>query len=131
MRLNALAVALILAVASLIARSSPAGEPKPEGAGVVAARVSLYRDAAGKRVEREVTINDEARIRTLVGFLPGVGSGRTSNSAAAWEADVVIMLTRADGSQIRVSSNFESWSEGKGDWDVEAGFEQFVRGLFP
>ncbi len=127
--LVSVAVLMFVAIGSIscACAGTVPGKAAPD---IVSARVSLGFEAEGNRVTRELGVGDEATIRTLLTHLPGVGTGRTSRMAGGWINLVEIILVRADGSEIRVGSDFENWSEGDGDWDVDAGFEPFIRGLF-
>ncbi len=98
---------------------------------IVSARLSLTIEVNASPATREVTVVDEATIRTLVAHLPGVGTRRTPPGTSGWISFVQIILVRADGTEIRVQSDFKNWTDGHGDCEVDEGFEPFIRGLFP
>ena len=82
---------------------------------------------------RTTTITDPALIRELWAFFPGLGTGAESPIADLWEASWELRFTRPDGSELRVAVDywFETWSEGKGDWDIDGNLVAFLEKLVP
>lgn len=96
----------------------------------VSAEVTLTVDRT-KNVKLLKTFNDEAIVTKLAGRFPGVGQGNRSETAGSWEADAVIIFKKKGGEKVRVSTNYKSWSEGQGDWEVEGeGLEDLLKKLF-
>lgn len=91
--------------------------------------VSLRVDEQNQPIDKTKEITDETEVLHLASFFPGLGEGKRSRVAALWEPTVEIHFTGADGKGVTVMSNFESWSEGKGDWPVKPGLKQYIRKL--
>jgi len=83
----------------------------------------------GRLANRTKRIEDQAEIRRLLSFFPGVGRGQHSPVAEPWDGAVKVHFTKADGSVVRVWSDYESWNEGNGDWPAKPGFADYVREL--
>jgi hypothetical protein len=95
------------------------------------AEVRLILGPAGVVENKTVTLEKADRIAKLIKFFPHVGEGKKSDSAGAWKANVIIILTDKGGNTAKVTTNYSDWSEGFGDWPVkEKGLEEFVAGLF-
>lgn len=112
---------------------SPAHSRPPESKRDVmeftTAEVTVVWDDQDRRVNLTKRIEDQAAIRQLVSFFPGVGRGQRSPVAEPWEGAVKVHFTKADGSVVRVWSDYESWNEGHGDWPVKPGFTDYIRKL--
>jgi hypothetical protein len=98
----------------------------------VRAEVCYYFTPSGRRIpDRKQPITDPATVQRLVSFFPGVGEGRESDTAGGWEASVRIRLLADDGKTVTISSDFDDWSEGKGDWKVHGDLGALIADLFP
>ena len=102
------------------------------GVGFSSVRVTQHYGEAGNPnpVERARNIEDVSVVKKLTSFFPNVGQGRRSHVVAGWEASVVMVFTRPDGTVLRVTSDFESWSERNGDWPVKGDLAKYVDELF-
>ena len=78
---------------------------------------------------RQVIITDTNTIERVLSFFPGVGQGKASPDAGGWESEVEVVLTRLDGRSVVIRSDFESWSEGPGDWPVKGNLKSYVEHL--
>jgi hypothetical protein len=95
------------------------------------AEVRLILGPAGAVENKTVTLEKADRIAILMKFFPHVGEGKKSDTAGAWKAKVIIILTDKGGNNAKVTTNYSEWSEGFGDWPVkEKGLEEFIAGLF-
>lgn len=105
------------------------------------AEVTFLKGDLAKLTKR---IADQEEIRRLLSFFPGPGHGRKGpEPSAPWINAVLIQFTRADGTVLKVTSNFAFfnkgpyqkmyfWSEGQGDWmsyDTK-GLQNYIRILF-
>jgi hypothetical protein len=109
------------------ARATEGNEPAP----FVKARIVQYFDADGQFMNgRMLAIDDAATIEQLTAFLPDVGKGKKSDTAAGWESSAVIRFDRKDKSTLRVATDFDDWSEGHGDWPVRGDLAGFVERKF-
>lgn len=91
----------------------------------VKAELKVFFTDQGKRV----IITDSHTVERLLSFFPGVGQGKASPDAGGWESEVEVVLTRLDGRAVVVRSDFESWSEGHGDWPVNGHLKSYVQDL--
>ncbi len=95
------------------------------------AEVKYIRTSAGKVLNKTIKVEKAEAIEKLVKFFPTVGEKRKSDIAAAWKANVIVTLTDKNGKEHVVSSNFDDWSEGSGDWPIIGkGFEEHIVELF-
>lgn len=95
----------------------------------VNAKVTIYYDDQGRWVDGDEIVVEGAEFQHLLAFFPEVGMGKKGVAPSGWEAKVVIVLIRSDGTEQRVSSNFELWSEGNGDWPSAKEFRAYIEGL--
>jgi len=72
---------------------------------------------------------DAASANRLAAFFPQLGTGSRSRIAGAWMPTVEVDFKAADGKVTHVMSNFEVWSEGRGDWAAQPGLEAHVTEL--
>lgn len=72
------------------------------------------------------TTLDAASANRLATFFPQLGTRKKSGTAGAWMPKVEVDFKAADGAVTHVTSNFEVWSEGRGDWPVQPGLEAYV-----
>ena len=72
---------------------------------------------------------DAAAANRLATFFPQLGTRRRSGIAGAWLPTVEVAFKAADGAVTHVTSNFEVWSEGHGDWAAQPGLEAHVAEL--
>ncbi len=111
-------------------KKEDAVEPEPASAPYKSAEVKLL-DALGEHAAgKTVTINSPEEIGRLLSYLRTFGTGETSYTARKWEGSVKIRLTRVDGSEAAVVSNYKWWSETTGDHAVEPGFKEYIESLF-
>jgi hypothetical protein len=73
-------------------------------------------------------------MKKLTAFFPGLGEGKKSPTAAGWKAALLIDFhsdTDEKNHVLRVTVNrdYDTWSEGNGDWGVKPGLEKFVSAL--
>lgn len=85
------------------------------------------RDYAPAR-STKVTL-DAASANRLATFFPQLGTGKKSRIAGAWMPTVEVNFKAADGAVTHVMSNFEVWSEGRGDWAAQPGLEVYVSSI--
>jgi len=95
------------------------------------ARVEVIALPGDGRVEKEVEVRDEGELRQLVSFFPGAGGWKLNPlGAASYQTEVEVRLTTDTGETVVIGTDYELWRcGGKGDWPVEPGFEQWLRGL--
>ena len=127
-------VALALAVAAVVPMSvlTAAGRPAFDKA-----HVSILVGPSDRPVEagkaKVLTLDRREDIDALAAFFPGVGQGRASSRAGAWEADVVVKFAAPAGKTVRVTVSLAesppTWSEGRGDWPVKGDLGAFLRKL--
>jgi len=103
---------------------------------------------SGDLANRTRRIEDQIEIRRLLSFFPEAGHGQKGpEPPAPWDNTLVIQFTRADGTVLRLTSNYEFryegpyhgtyfWSEGRsegqGEWllrDTKA-FQSYLEKLF-
>lgn len=72
---------------------------------------------------------DAASANRLATFFPQFGTGKDSGIAGTWMPTVEVDFTAADGTVTHVASNFDVWSEGRGDWPSQPGLEAFVSSI--
>jgi RNA polymerase sigma factor (sigma-70 family) len=82
----------------------------------------------------KLTVTDAEAMKTLAAFFPGLGQGKKSSTAAGWKAALLIdfhSTINDDEKVVRVTVNrdYDTWSEGNGDWTAKPGLEKFVAGL--
>ncbi len=95
------------------------------------AEVQLVLGPGGAVENKTVTLDKADRIAKLMKFFPHVGEGKKSDTAGAWKANVIIILTDKGGNTAKVTTNYSEWSEGFGDWPLkEKGLEEFIAELF-
>jgi len=78
---------------------------------------------------KPIVISDRGSIDKLVTCFPGVGLGLESPNAGGWEACGEVVFIGSDSTKVTVKfdDNFSSWSEGVGDFDIEA--PETLRGI--
>lgn len=118
-------VAVVFAIAALMV-------------GVALYYPDLHRAKAVNYAGAVLTVRDYAPIRStkitldaasanhLAGFFPQLASGKKSRIAGAWMPTVEVQFQAADGAVTHVASNFDVWSEGRGDWAAQPGLEAYV-----
>jgi hypothetical protein len=84
-------------------------------------------DVHGNRVRRSRAIMD---LEQLVSFFPGLGQGNRSEVAAPWKIAVTIRFMRPDGTEHIVTSSYDYWNEGAGDWPVDHSYSSYIESLF-
>ena len=111
----------------------PAANPETEESAAAFSKVVIhaYYDSRGADDRREITISNPKEIARLASFFPGLGEGRESPEAAASEAYGKLRFVKNTGAEQRVSASFEfdTWSEGEGDWLLSEKFGPFFLGL--
>jgi hypothetical protein len=123
---------IIALIASLLGSSCVIGCSSQQSSAFISAsiRQDEGEDAFGNQMIRTMTTKDAITIRHLASFFPGMADGRSSIRSGGWIANVVIMFTRADGSSIRVGTNYEAWGAqgagGTGEFPVAPGFKAYV-----
>jgi len=134
-------------------RSTADGSPPQSHLPKTERDATEYRSAevtflSGDLENRTKRIEDQREIRRLLSFFPEAGRGRKGpEPPAPWDNTLVIRFTRADGTVLRVTSNYEFWkegpyhgtyfwsegrSEGHGEWllrDTKA-FQTYLERLF-
>jgi hypothetical protein len=115
----------------LVASEDVAMADKDQKITFTSAKVEYLKTTSGKVVNKTVNLEKTEAVETLVKFFPTAGQQRKSDIAAAWKAKVITTLTDKSGQEHKVSSNFEDWSEGYGDWPIVGkGFEEHIAELF-
>ncbi len=105
------------------------------GAKVMAAVVRILVDEDGSTIEydkaRAYRVTHDLDLRDLISYLQGLGKGRQSPVAGGWEAGLEIKFVLSDGRTIRVtvSQDYQSWSEGRGDWPLDPMYKALVTGV--
>ena len=113
------------------------GEQAPaEGDGVlfrdkviVRADITVFFDAEGNPSQTKVSVTDPEELERLLGFFPWIFSIRGSSIAGGWEAEATIEFGTKDGAVERVSTNYESYSVGNGDFDVPGDLRAYIAAL--
>jgi hypothetical protein len=127
-----LPIVMVLAVLGVTACSSPPGSPA--GGPRAFAKVDVRRsyDSSGRAAEGKLTVTDPVLINRLLSFFPGVDRPATSNHVAHYVSWATLDFFRADGSYVRVGTNYELWRNGlgAGDREVTPGFGAFLDQLF-
>ncbi|GEM_PF-3192732 len=100
-----------------------------------AAKISLRLDEQSRYTTnaRIIEITDASEVVRLTSFFPGLGKGRWSpvEVATLWQAYVIIEFEMEDGRMLKIYSNFEKWTDGKGsDISVRPGLRDHVFSLF-
>jgi len=72
----------------------------------------------GRSVNRVVSVAKVEQLKRLQSFFPGLSEGRESPEANPWDNSLTIRFRKADGGIVTVSSDFDFWTEGDGDWAV-------------
>ncbi len=68
---------------------------------------------SGDLANRTKRIEDQTEIQRLLSFFPGAGRGHKGpEPPAPWINTLVIQFTRADGTVLRLTSNYVFWNEG-------------------
>ena len=111
---------------------APLADDKPkEVIQFTKAEVRLVLGPGGAVENKTVTLDKADQIAKLMKFFPHVGQGKKSDTAGAWKAKVIIVLTDKSGNTAKVTTNYSEWSEGFGDWPVEEnGLKEFIAELF-
>ena len=91
----------------------------------------VYDPDTARYADRAVVIEDEAELQRLLSFFPGIGQARKSDLAHGSDDAVVVSFTKSDGTTLKVSSDFDFWNEGCGDWEVSDpnAFRNYIGGL--
>lgn len=90
--------------------------------------IHSYFDAEGQAAELKRVVTDKDTIQRLAAFFPEAGKGKASPTAAGSDAYGEVSFICQDGKkvEISVSYHFDTWSEGRGDWDMRNA-EEFRR----
>jgi hypothetical protein len=77
------------------------------------------------------TVKDADVIAKLAACFEGMGEGKKGSDPAVWKAGATIRFMPAKGEPIRISVNFDydTWSEGNGDWKVKGDLKKQLRDL--
>jgi hypothetical protein len=134
-------------------QSTPDGPARQSQPPTTETDVMEYKSAevtflSGDLENRTKRIEDQMEIRRLLSFFPEAGQGQKGpEPPAPWDNTLVIQFTRADGTVLKVTSNYEFqregpyhgtyfWSEGRseghGEWllgDTRA-FQIYLEKLF-
>ncbi|MBC8869295.1 MAG: hypothetical protein H8E44_07745 [Planctomycetes bacterium] len=107
-------------------RDDPPANDRASGAmEYTSAEVRILYGPLANRTKR---IKDQTEIQQLLSFFPGAGRGqKPPEPPGPWDHAVIVDFGRADGTLLRVTSNYEFsnegpddgtyfWSEGRGDW---------------
>jgi hypothetical protein len=125
----------LLAACSSDNSSSKAAAHQVRNRGFVKAQITRYFDANDNKVKRStVTLEDPVQIQKLISFFPGAATGRQSPTTSAWTTKAEVRLIRADGSSLKIKSDYRVWSEANpasGDFPIRGQFRHFVNSLFP
>ena len=129
--MKAVAVSLgLLGLVLSLSCASPCLEGSPPAGRFVNATVTRTLDSKGNRAEGRVKVTDPTEVAELASFYPCVGTGRSSLVAAGYKSRVTTVFERPDGKTVTAYSDYEDWSEGKGDFRVKRGFGEYVDRLF-
>jgi hypothetical protein len=93
------------------------------------ADVTVFFNAVDKMASTRVRVTDPEELERLLSFIPEAFSERTSSIAAGWEAETVIEFRLKDGSVRRVVTNYDSYSTGRGDFDVNGDLRGYLAKL--
>ena len=136
-------IALSLITSALIAGcSAPAKQPQTAG-GVdsaaanssnqsrySSATVTRTMDSNGRATNDKITISDPQQLNRVMSYFPEAGQNRRGPLAGGWMPAITIHAHPKNGRAVVIRSNYEFWSEGTGDWPVDAGFRDYIDRLF-
>jgi hypothetical protein len=88
----------------------------------VSADVIRLMDQNRQPVRSTIHLADPRQVAEVASFFPNVGTGARSDKTGGWIALALVRLNRADGSVVEIKTNYESWTEGNGDWQVNGDF---------
>ncbi len=115
----------------LTLRRDPKAEPFPEE--FVRAEVTIHPGEQDglKAAPDKATVTDAARVAKLAAFFSDAGRGKQSPLAANWKPKLSFRFERSAGPAVvvHVHRNWETWTEGAGDWKAKPGLQQHVAGL--
>lgn len=94
-------------------------------------RADIYVTEApnGKLVKVHKTITDQDELQRLANFFPHAGEGRKSAIAGGWGAWAGVKFTCSDGKVITIWTDYNSWTEGQGDWPAAPGFSKYIESM--
>jgi len=119
-----------VAVLALLPLVAACGKPRAEVKS--AAVVEYVREGATQKNVHFAPVAVTAA-KELTAFLEGWDTDQKSSMAGAWMESAEIVFTLADGSRITVgiSSEFDHWSSGHGDFPVKPGLKDYIETKLP
>ena len=90
------------------------------------ADVLIVVDKDWHRVNTSINVDDQGKAQRLKEFFPHAGEKRRSIVYGQWQSQLTVEFILLDGTRLRVDSNFDSWTEGFGDWPAKPGLKEFV-----
>lgn len=93
----------------------------------VRAEVTISTCVQGSVSSESFVVHNRDEVCRLAAYFPGLGNGANSSQAASWVPSVRIGFIKTNGEANSVATNYEFWSEGHGDWPVNAGLEAYLR----
>jgi hypothetical protein len=94
------------------------------------ATITRRFNAAGEATNDKLTITDPEELAVLESYFAQAGKGERGPLSGGWAPTVTIQFKPAMGRTVRVTSNYEVWSEGMGDWPVKASLRDHIERLF-
>lgn len=88
--------------------------------------VDVTLSPKGTLVNVQKTITDPQEIRELLNFFPHPGEGRESSRTGTWASCASVRFTSCDGKVVTAQTNYNWWTEGKGDWEMDKRFSQYI-----
>lgn len=83
----------------------------------------------GTMVNMQRKITDPKEIQELADFFPHLGEGKESSRTGTWQSFAKVRFTGGDGKVVTVQTNYKWWTEGKGDWEMDKRFSQYITSL--
>jgi hypothetical protein len=96
----------------------------------VSATISRRFDASGQATNDKLVINDPNELVALESYFSQAGTGERGPQSGGWSPAITIQFRPKLGRVIRVTSNYEVWSEGMGDWPVRTSLRNYIEQLF-
>jgi hypothetical protein len=81
------------------------------------------------RVERVIVVRDSTTLSRLASYFPEMGRGKKAGPPHGWRGRCTITFKINNESRITVTTNFDWWTEGHGDWTVSNELLPFVQGI--